>query len=98
MRVLILALLSTLCPSPSLAAAGVSHTAVQASPYLTGYFGGIRSGPIFKLLLTRHGGVVYYRISQHEAARCARLPLNSPVRILVDKGLITSFQLLEGPR
>ena len=98
MRVLILALLLTLCPSPSLAAAGVSRTAVQASPYLTGFFGGIRSGPIFKLLLTRHGGVAYYRISQSDAARCAWLALNSPVRILVDKGLITSLDVLEGER
>ena len=97
MRILTLSVaLLVLCSLPVQAGVAVKQTYVEKSPYITGYFGGLKQGNIFKLLLSRHGGVVFYRINPSDSARYAGLPLNTPVRILVDKGLVTSVEVTEG--
>jgi hypothetical protein len=100
MRVTILSfLLLLLCCWPLLAAARLARSTTAKSPYLTyltGFFCGLGAGNIFKLQLSRHGGVVYYHIGPDHSAGCANLPLNTPIRIRVDKGLVTSVEAIEG--
>jgi hypothetical protein len=76
--------------------AGPSY--VAKNQYITGYFGGLKPGNIFKLLLSLHGGAKFYRINPDAAANFAKLPLNAPIRILVDLGLVTSVEIMEGQR
>ena len=98
MRILILFIaLLVSSPLPAKAMVEVSRIQVQKSPYITGYFGGLKKGgTIFKLLLSRHGGVTFYRVNPTQVENYKKIRLNATVKILVDKGLITSVEVLEG--
>jgi hypothetical protein len=88
-----------LCSWPLLAAARLARSTAPKTPYLTyltGFFCGLGAGNVFKLQLSRHGGVVYYHIGPDHSAGCADLPLNTPIRIRVDKGLVTSVEAIKG--
>lgn len=98
MRILILFIaLLVSSPFPAKAMVEVSRIQVQKSPYITGYFGGLKkNGTIFKLLLSMHGGVAFYRVNPLQVVSYRNIPLNAPVKILVDKGLITSVEVMGG--
>ena len=92
-----LALLLLSC-LPVQATVVVGSSYVSPTPYITGYFGGLRPGNIIKLLLTLQGGVRFFRINPNAAAYYASLPLHAPIRLLVDRGLVTSVEIMEGQR
>jgi hypothetical protein len=99
MRILVILLaLSVLWSLPAAADVEVSHSYVPKSPYLVGYFGGIRAGNILRFLENRQGRPKFYRINPGEAANYAGIPLYTQLRITVDKGLVTSLEVLEGQR
>jgi hypothetical protein len=78
---------------------GAGRVQVEQSPYINGYFGGLKKGgTIFKLLLSRNGGVTFYRVNPLKVGSYRNIPLNAPIKILVDKGFITSVEVLEGQR
>ena len=97
MRILVLSLALLILGSlPVQGDVAVKQMYVAPTPYITGYFGGLKPDNIFKLLLSLHGGVRFYRINPDNASNYARMPLNTPVRILVDGGLVTSVEVMGG--
>lgn len=66
-----------------------------------GFFGGIKNRNTFKLLLSEQGGLRYYRISptfmlsyKNQQTNISNLPLNMPVKVTTDHGLVTGVTIL----
>ncbi len=78
----------------------LSHT--DQGEISNGFFGGIRNGATFVLLLSEQGGVRFYRIQsavtvEYNGKRIdvSKLPEKTPVRITTIKGLVVEIDVLE---
>ncbi len=101
----VLAVLSLLYVAPAGAAVRIGQRPAGTGLTSTGFFGGVKNGNTFTLVLSEGGGTLYYRVSpalivayKGERIRIDRLPLKTPVKVSTVAGLVVAVEPLGGGR
>lgn len=100
-----LAVLLVLYGAPAGAAVRIGRLSAGTELTSTGFFGGVKKGNTFVLILSEEGRVLYFRVApslimayRGERISLNRLPLKTPVKVSTVGGLVVGVEVLEGER